>query len=167
MGQLSVGICETLNALFRHELTNQLVYSQFRAWAAYRGLTGSEKWLKGQAEGEAGHAEKVFAYALERNEVLEPAPFAFPNAAPDLGFAGMFAAVLELERGTTAAWSAAYTQAMAEGDFLTAQWIMDPAGMMKEQVEEESIAQTIVDRIAIRGQDAAAIHDIDVWLGSM
>ena len=158
---------ETLNSLYRHELTNHLIYSQFRAWASFRGLNGSEKWLKGQADGEAVHAEKVFAYILERNETTEPAPFLFPGPLADASFPAIFGAILELERGTTAAWSAAYAQAMSEADYMTAQWIMETGGIMAEQREEENIAQTIVDRIAIRGQDAAAIHDLDVWIGSL
>ena len=167
MAQLSVRMVDALNSLYRHELTNHLIYSQFRAWASFRGLLGAEKWLKDQADGEAGHAEKVFAYVLERNDILEPAPFAFPGPLGDTTFRGIFDAVLALERGTTDAWSAAYAQAMAEGDYLTAQWLMEPGSLLAEQREEESIAQTIVDRIATRGEDAAAIHDIDVWLGGL
>lgn len=167
MAQLSQGMLSTLNSLYRHELTNYLLYSQFRAWASFRGLNGAEKWLKNQADGEAAHAEKVFSYVLERNEAPEPAPFAFDTTLGDIAFADIFAAVLELERGTTAAWSAAYASAMAEGDYLTAQWIMETGGIMAEQREEENVAQTIVDRIAQRGQDTAAVHDIDLWLGSL
>ncbi len=167
MAQLSVGMVDVLNSLYRHELTNHLVYSQFRAWASFRGLLGAEKWLKGQADGEAGHAEKVFSYILERNDICEPAPFAFPGPLADVTFRGIFDAVLALETGTTDAWCAAYAKAMSEGDYLTAQWIMDASGLMAEQREEENIAQTIVDRIAIRGEDAAAIHDLDLWIGSL
>jgi ferritin len=166
MGQLSAGMLSSLNSLYRHEITNHLTYRQFQAWASFRGLTCSEKWLKSQAEGESSHAERVFSYILDRNEVAEPAPFSF-SAHPADNFNDIFAAILEVERGTTAAWSACYSAAMAEGDYMTAQWIMDSSGLMREQIEEENVAQTILDRIAIRGQDAAAIHDLDLWIGSL
>ena len=167
MSQLSAGMLSTLNSLYRHELTNHLIYRQFQSWASFRGLNGAEKWLSSQAQGEIEHAGKVFDYILERNEAADPAPFEFAAAVSPSDFAPIFSAILELERGTTAAWSACYGAAMAEGDFLTAQWIMGAGGLMAEQLEEENVAQTIVDRIAIRGQDAAAIHDIDLWLGSL
>jgi ferritin len=167
MAQLSEGMLSALNSLYRHELTNHLHYTQFRAWASFRGLTGAEKWFTAQAAGEAGHAERVLAYLIERNEAPEPAPFAFDAPLQDIAFADIFAAVLELERGTTAAWSACYAAAMAEGDYLTCQWLMEPGGLLAEQREEEQIAQTIVDRIAQRGQDTAAVHNIDVWLGGL
>lgn len=167
MAQLSEGMLSALNSLFRHELANQLHYTQFRAWASFRGLNGAEKWFTSQAAGEAGHAEKVLAYLIGRNEAPEPAPFAFDAPLGDIAFSDIFAAVLELERGTTAAWSACYAAAMAEGDYMTAQWIMATGGIMAEQTEEENVAQTIVDRIAQRGSDTAAVHDIDVWLGGL
>jgi ferritin len=167
MGQLSAGMLDILNALYRHELTNHLVYRQYQSRAAFQGLDGFEKWLKGQAEGEMGHAQKVYDYILTRNEEAEPAPFSFSATLQSERFPDIFGFVLELERGTTAAWAAAYAQALEERDYLTAQWIMDPAGLMAEQREEENIAQTIVDRIAVRGADPAAIHDLDVWLGGL
>ena len=140
---------DTLNSLYRHELTNHLIYRQFQAWAAFRGLSGAEKWFSGQADGESGHAGKVFSYILARNEAAEPAPFSFTAAFNPASYFALFSSALEVERGTTAAWSAAYAQALGEADFLTAQWIMGADGLMAEQLEEENTAQTNVDRLGI------------------
>jgi ferritin len=170
MGQLSVGMLDTLNSLYRHELTNHLIYRQFQAWAAFRGLSGTEKWFAGQAEGESVHAGKVFAYILDRNETAEPSPFNFTAAFNPASYPALFTSALEVERGTTAAWSAAYAQALAEGDFLTAQWIMDAGGIMAEQLEEENTAQTNVDRLNILcgGGEITGemVHHFDVLLST-
>jgi hypothetical protein len=71
------------------------------------------------------------------------------------------------------------TQADAEGDWLTRAWLMQPAGLAMEQIEEERTIQTILDRIAARrgmvpldaseGIDMAempgnVVHDIDCWI---
>lgn len=167
MGQLSVSMLDTLNSLYRHELTNHLIYLRFRAWASYRGLSGAEKWFSGQATGEAEHAEKVFSYILSRNETAEPSPFSY-SASDIPSYKSMFDQALEVERGTTAVWSACYAQAMQEADFLTAQWIMDADGLMKEQISEENEAQTNVDRITILSEGGELtgeqIHHFDVLL---
>jgi ferritin len=66
---------------------------------------------------------------------------------------------------------------MKELDIQTAVWIQ---GLISEQTEEENLYQTIIDRISVRGgngsqdvniiafsSDPSAIHDIDMWIGSM
>jgi len=170
MGQLSVGMLDTLNSLYRHELTNHLIYRQLQSWAAFRGLSGTEKWFAGQAAGESEHAEKVFSYILSRNETAEPAPFSFAAAFNPDSFKSLFDSALEVERGTTAAWSACYASAMSEGDFMTAQWIMDSDGIMAEQIEEENTAQTNIDRLTILSDGGTLtgeqIHLFDVLLAS-
>lgn len=170
MGQLSAGMLDSLNSLYRHELANHFTYRRFQAWASFRGLSGAEKWFSGQAAGEIDHAGKVFDYILARNETAEPSPFSFVADGQIEGYRAMFEAALEVERGTTAAWSACYAAAMQEGDFLTAQWIMDSGGLMAEQISEENEAQTAVDRLTMLSDGGTLtgeqIHLFDVLLAT-
>lgn len=169
MGQLSAGMLDSLNSLYRNELTNHLTYRRFQSWAAFRGLSGAEEWFNARAAGEIGHAGKVFDYILSRNDIAEPSPFDFQGQEPE-GYAALFRDALELERATTAALSGCYASAMQEGDFLTAQWIMADVGLMAEQVEEENTAQTAIDRLAILSGGGELtgemVHHFDALLAS-
>jgi ferritin len=167
MGQLSAGMLDSLNSLYRKELTNHLTYRRFQSWAAFRGLSGAEEWFNARAAGEIGHAGKVFDYILSRNDIAEPSPFDFQGKEPK-GYAALFRDALELERATTAALSGCYASAMQEGDFLTAQWIMADVGLMAEQIFEENESQTNVDRLNILSNGVELtgeqIHHFDVLL---
>ena len=55
--------------------------------------------------------------------------------------------------------------ARQERDFLTEQWLLDSAGLLKEQVEEENLYTTILDRIGQMKESPSLVHDLDVWVG--
>jgi len=87
-------------------------------------------------------------------------------------FVAQFDSALALEVDTTAAIARVYAQAMAESDMMTGAWLAQPGGLILEQVEEENVIQTIIDRIIARAAYSTAgadlngdvVHDIDVWI---
>lgn len=178
---LSSNLLAMLSAQYAHEISNSMFYSLLGSWASMRGLTGTAKLCAKQAEGEIAHAKSVIAYIDARNEQMVYAAL-LPPGEPPSTFLDMFKMIQERERATTEAIIAIQREAGAENDFVTSAWLFKPDGLLLEQIEEENLAQTILDRIAARmgnipmqqgtevmmaSEEGAAIHDIDVWIGGM
>ncbi len=173
MAKISSSVLALLTSQYAHEMGNHFKYLYRSTWARYRGLEGTADFFAKEAEGEKGHADLVRKYIEDRNEELLPSidPYTRDTFAtyPDL-----FLSAQAVERQTTEYLGAIYSVAFSEGDFMTVNWLRD---LIMEQVEEEELYQTIIDRIIQRGggiedgtafaafdSDLAAVHDIDVWL---
>lgn len=159
---LSKNILSLLTRQYYHEISNHLFYSAYQVQAEFQGLTGFSEFLKSQAEGELLHAGKVKQFIIDRNSKLESGS---PEQALTVdNWPLAFKAIQTREVKTTEMLNEILSQAMAEGDTFSFQWLIDPEGLIKEQIEEENIIQTILDHFAIRGDDTAAIHDLDTWI---
>ena len=161
---LSGNILNLLSVQYSHETANSIFYAALQSWADMRGLTGTASFFRKQSEGERGHADHVLSYIHDRNEQLAPKPVEIPVLTVGT-FTDLFKLAQERERLTSEMILAIKTQAEAEGDGATCQWLLDPDGLIKEQVEEENVIQTILDRIAI--DPTAGPHLLDVWIGGL
>jgi ferritin len=160
---LSANMLTFLSAQFIKEIYNSVAYAQLQSWADMHGFNGAAKFFASQSSDEVGHSKEVLDYIHARNEMVSAPPSSLgPIAIP--GYEGLFRFALALEQETTEALYAIKAQADAEGDLMTCAWLMRSGGLILEQVEEENVIQTILDRIDSRGIDPAAAHDIDVWL---
>lgn len=168
---LSSNLLALLSAQYAHEISNSVFYSLLASWASMRGLDGTAKLCTNQADGEIGHAKSVIAYIDARNEQIAYAPL-LPAPEQPSTFLDVFRLIQERERGTTEAILAIKREADLESDCATSAWLSRPDGLILEQVEEENLVQTILDRLSVRlgqttGEDGAAIHDMDVWIGGL
>jgi ferritin len=163
---LSANMLAFLTAQYGHETGNSLFYAALWSWAEMRGLDGTAAFFAAQSKDEQEHAEKVLAYIHDRNEQLGAISVDFSPTVP-ADFAGLFTLAQAREQATTAQIYALKAQAMAENDYATCAWLDAPGGLILEQIEEERVIQNILDRIAIRGTDPAAVHDIDVWIAGI
>ena len=162
--RLSENIRLMLNEQFRHERRNELIYTQFRAWAEFKGFLGVAKLFENQANGEHDHGEMVFKYLMDKNDLINIEPFHYDEAAPAFTGSSIYELMqktLEVEYGTTAALDAIYKAAHDEGDYQTVAFILP---MIKEQTEEESLAQTIIDRFDQYPASPSRDHDMDCWI---
>lgn len=160
---LSANILTLLSAQYAHEIGNSLFYAMLQSWMEMRGFDGAAAFFKAQSEGERSHADSILAYIDDRNEELSLEPVAVPYAKP-ASYLDAFMAVQERERETTDKIVGIVEQSKIEHDAATFAWFNREGGLVLEQVEEEAIIQTVLDRLASRGTDAATYHDIDVWL---
>jgi ferritin len=175
---LSANVLTLLCRQYSHEIANSLFYASLQSWAEMRGLDGTAAYMAHQAAHEREHADMVLGYIHDRNEQLTIAGLDLPPASP-ASFVDLFMLAQARERLTTDMIAEICTQADAEGDWLTRAWLMQPAGLAMEQIEEERTIQTILDRIAARrgmvpldaseGIDMAempgnVVHDIDCWI---
>lgn len=161
MGKITENVLILLQEQFRHETSNNLRYTIRASWARFRGLEGIADFFDKEAEGESGHAAKVRKYIEDRNEALEPAPYAFNETGYFANVPELFTTALEVERGTTEKLQGIYAEAWKMGDYLTCEWLRD---LLMEQIEEENTYQTILDRITAMGEYPARDHDLDAWI---
>lgn len=174
---LSANMLSLLSAQYGHETANSLFYTALQSWAEMRGLDGTAAFMAGQAAGERKHADMVLAYIHDRNEQLNLGPINVPPASP-AHFLDVFTLAQAREVATTESVLSIKAQAEAEGDAATCAWLYAPGGLVLEQVEEERVIQSVLDRIKARtgginfaGETVPAadtpgevIHDIDAWL---
>lgn len=162
MGNMSAAALGQLTEQFKHELSNSLRYLARSSWARYRGLEATADFFNREADGERKHAEAIRDHIEARGERLVIPPYTFDESADFASFEELFRAALVIEQDTTARLSSIYRSALEEGD---AMLLIPIWKLIEEQIEEEDLYLTILDRIKTRGNDAASAHDIDLWIG--
>jgi ferritin len=150
-----------LNKQFNQELYNSNLYLSASAYFAAQSLNGFANWMKVQAEEERLHAEKFFAFMIDRDlsvKVAEiPAPpstWRTPTACVKAG--------LEAEQTNTKRLNALMDLAIKENDHATRglmQWFVD------EQVEEEASFGELLDQLKLAENAAGAMFMLDRELG--
>jgi ferritin len=157
-------ILELLQNQYRHETSNSLRYYARASWARFQGFEGAASFFDSQAGGERSHADKVRKFIEDRNEALEPASYNFNEPSNFNNFDELFISALQIEKDTTELLQNIYLESIRLGDIMTAIWVQD---LITEQVEEENVSQTILDRIASRGKDVASDTDNDIFIGGL
>lgn len=147
-----------LQEQFRHETSNALRYASRSSWARFRGLEATADFFNQESEGEQAHAQKVKGWIEDRNCALVPAPYSFDEPSSFLDFPSLFVSAQIIERETTDRLNAIYAMALTERDFMLVTAVSE---LVKEQIEEENLYQTIIDRIRIE----PSVHLVDVWIG--
>jgi ferritin len=152
---------EALNAQINAEQQSAQLYLAMSAHMDARSFKGFAAWLRVQAREETGHALKLVAFLLDRGGRLELRAL----TAPPREFGGpvqLFEQVLAHEKGITEMISALFERARSERDYaseVALQWYVT------EQVEEESSAGLIVDRLHAIGDQGGAIWYLDKEMG--
>jgi len=169
MSVISQSMIEALSKQYHHEVANSLRYYQRAIFADVSGLTGIAKFFKSQAEDERGHADKIMAYAIDRNVILTLSGFHFgdPDINPGTSIVTAFETAKQVELETSAMLEDILALARSENDYMTEQWLLDKDGLIREQIEEEALYQTILDRVDRMIGSASLVHDLDIWIGSL
>lgn len=154
---ISPSMQDALNQQITREFYASQLYLAMSGQLEARNLHGFAHWMRVQSDEERGHALKIFDFILERGGEVElgaveqpPAEFGSPL--------DMFRASLAHEQRVTAWIHDLYAQAVAEKDYASQSflnWFVD------EQVEEESNASTMIDRLTMAGDDKAALLMLD------
>ena len=151
-----------LNSQIKAELDSAYLYLSMAAHFEAVNLGGFAKWMRLQAKEEQGHAMRIFDFVVERGGrvVLE----AVDKPQTDFGRpVEVFQQVLEHERKVTGLIHDLYAMAQSEKDYASQvmlHWFIE------EQVEEESTAEGIVERLRLAGDAGAALLLLDRELGA-
>jgi len=152
---------KALNAQIGHEYENYMLYEQASAYCDDRGLDGSAKLFRKQADGELAHARKFTDYVRDaRGKVVIPA-----IKAQKSEFATgeeVFLAALEREQETTKRIYAIRDLSFKAGDHATYEML---AWFVTEQVEEENLTDKLLS--VVRGFGEKNLFLIEAYISHM
>lgn len=159
---LSPAVEKAINDQIHHEFHSAYIYLSMSAYMEAVNFPGFAHWMREQAKEEVNHAMKLFDYVNDRNgrvtlKALEQPPADYASVI------ATFENALAHEQKVTKMIHDLYALATKENDYATQmalQWFIT------EQVEEESTATAVVDRLKIAGNDGAALLMLDRELGS-
>lgn len=149
---------ELCNRQIEREGYSSNLYLAMASWAETNGMSGIAEWLYAQAEEEREHMLKFFRYVNERNGTAIVPEFKKPPVEYK-GVPELFDEVLKHEKFISASINEVLEAAMAEKDHATVNWIQ---WFVDEQVEEESSAQLIIDKIKLAGKHGIYFLDRDI-----
>ncbi len=158
--RLSNSLSAALNDQMTKEAHASQIYLSYASWAAGEGYDGIANFLFRHAQEERNHMMKFLEYILSRGAKVRISPIPGPDADP-VNVNNCFEKVFQSEIANTEAIYKLVKQSFDEGDWATwnfMQWFV------KEQIEEESLALNLMDKIKIAGGDKAsgdALYNLD------
>jgi ferritin len=134
------------------------LYLAMASWAETNGLAGVGQWLYVQAEEEKIHMLKFIKYINERGgKAIIPS---FKKPPTDFkSVEDMFKEVLKHEQFVTASINEIVGLTFSEKDFNTHNFVQ---WFVMEQVQEESSAQIILDKLKLVGKNNLYQFDRDI-----
>lgn len=155
-------IQDAINAQINAEIYSAYIYLSIAAYFDGMALPGFANWMKVQYKEEMEHAMKFYSFVYERGgkvamDAIEKPPVKFNSPLH------VFEYTLDHEKKVTSLINGLYELSIKEKDhaftsFL--KWFID------EQVEEESNAMQIIDKLKIVGEKGAGLYMLDKELSS-
>lgn len=152
---------EALNAQLVAELYSSYLYLSMSAYLDATNLPGFAHWMRAQAQEETSHAMKFYQYVNERGGRVTLGPIEAPPSQWDSPLA-VFEAVFRHEQKVTGLINDLAKLAEQQADHAAnafLQWFV------AEQVEEESSADEIVQKLKLAAAASDALLSIDHELG--
>jgi ferritin len=149
---------EICNRQIEREGYSSNLYLAMASWAENKGFPGIAQWLYAQAEEEKMHMLKFIKYVNERGGAAVIPAF----KQPPLKFKGveeMFREILKHEQFISASINEVLATSIKENDYATSNWLQ---WFVNEQVEEETNAQLILDKLALAGTGGLYFLDRDI-----
>ena len=159
---LSAKMEEALNAQINAEGYSAYLYLAMSAYAESLNMAGFANWFRIQNQEEEAHMMKIFDFMIERGGRVKLEKIDTPQVEWDSLLAA-FEATLEHEKYITDRINKLVDLAIAESDHATnafLQWFVT------EQVEEESTADGILQKLRLMKDAPGGLFMMDQQLGS-
>jgi ferritin len=154
---LSENMENALNKQIRIEAESSQIYLAMASWAEVQGFEGISEFMYAQSDEERQHMLKFFKYINERgghslvSELTKP--------ASEFGsIKEMFKTLFEHEVYVSNTINELVHIALEEKDYATHNFLQ---WYVAEQIEEESQARTILDKIKLIGDDKSGLYMFD------
>ena len=154
---------KALNEQIKKEEYSSRLYLAMASWCEANGFPGAAVFLYEHAEEERMHMLKMIHFVNDRGAHAK----LLDIEAPQLDYNSLleiFTEILVHEQYITESINNLYQVAVDEKDYTTANFLQ---WYITEQVEEESLFGTILDRIKLVGNDKAGMFHIDKELDGM
>lgn len=154
-------ILDALNRQVQLEFESAFLYLSLSAALNEHGMPGAGRWMKAQYQEECGHALHLVSYLEKRRASVRLSSL---NCAPSEWTSPLdfFQKALEHERFITSQINDMVTLCRQERDYATLCLLFE---YVREQVEEESSVEEIVDALTLCGDNAEALLRLDAHLG--
>jgi ferritin len=149
--RLSKTIAAALNLQMTQEAHASQIYLSYGAWADRQGFKGIANFLFRHAEEESNHKMKILEYILKRGGEVKIFAIPAPPENP-VSINNCFEKVFEHEVANTNSIYKIVKMSFEEEDWATwnfLQWFV------KEQIEEETLAMNLLDKIKVAGGEKA------------
>ena len=150
-----------LNKQLNAELYSSYLYLSMAAYFESVSLKGFANWMLAQTQEELVHAMKFYDYINESAGRVNLTSISAPSAQWDSPLAA-FEQVYEHEQKVTGLINDLVTLAVSEADQDTNNFLQ---WFVAEQVEEESSADEIVQKLRLLGEDRSRLFTLDQELG--
>lgn len=155
-------ISEMLSKQVNKELYSAYLYLEFQNILNDRGLQGFAHWYMIQAQEERDHAMLFYEYLQHNNQKVALEAVEKPETSANT-ILEILEAALAHEEYITASINDIYEVALREKDYRTKEFL---DWFVKEQGEEESNAQTLIDKVKLLGGDPKNMYLLDQELAA-
>ena len=146
-----------LNHQIELEFESSQYYLSMASWAEKNGFNGVSKFLYGHAEEERGHMLKLFHFINDRGGyALVPTIDAPPKVYN--GIKEIFDKILQHEQIVTKEINDLVDACLKLKDYSTHNFLQ---WYVAEQLEEENLAQTLIDKLDLIGDDRGGLYLFD------
>lgn len=159
---LNESLVKALSDQVTAEYYSAYLYMSMAAYCDQEGFKGFSNWMLVQAKEELAHGTHMFQHMLDRGAL----PLLSDVRAAPRDYGGLvdvFDKTLQHERSVTASINSIASLAISEGDHATYTFIQ---WYINEQVEEESTASLILQKLKFIGDNASMLYSLDAELGA-
>ena len=154
---VSEKIEKALNKQIRIEAESSQIYLSMACWAESKGFEGVAEFMFAQSDEERQHMLRLLKYLIERGGNAEISELSKPSSNFNSPKA-MFEEVLKHEIFVSESINDLVAVTFEERDFATHNFLQ---WYVAEQIEEEAIARTILDKIHLIGDDKSGFYLFD------
>jgi ferritin len=152
-----------INTQIEKEEFSSRLYLAMAIWCQQKGYSGAAKFMFSHAEEERTHMLKFIHYLNDRGGKAELVVIDKPDHEYS-SLQEVFEQVMIHERFITESINSLYEVTVHEKDYTTMNFLQ---WFITEQLEEENLFNTILDKIKLVGADKAGMFHIDKDLDSM
>ncbi len=150
--RLSAEMEKALSDQMNKEISASHIFMSYGIWADDKGYAGIANFLWRHSQEERNHAIKFMEYVLNRGGKPKVETIPEPPKDPE-NLTECFDNVFRHEVDNTTSIYKIVDQSLAEKDWATWNFIQ---WFVKEQIEEETLAMDLIDKLKIAGGDRAS-----------
>jgi|UniRef100_UPI00404AB620 ferritin len=154
---LQKSIEKALNDQIRIEAESSQIYLAMACWAEVKGLEGVAGFMYNQSNEERDHMLKLIKFVNERGGHAHVSELKAPNVTFS-SFKEMFEKLFEHEVFVSTSINELVHITLQEKDYATHNFLQ---WYVAEQIEEEAVARTILDKINMIGDDKGGLYLFD------
>ena len=154
---LSKSIEKALNEQIRVEAESSQIYLAMACWAEIKGLEGIASFMFAQSDEERDHMLKLVKFINERGGHAHISQLNAPNVTFK-SFKDMFQMLFEHEVFVSETINNLVDISLQEKDYATHNFLQ---WYVAEQIEEEAMARSILDKVNLVGDDKVVLYLFD------